>query len=469
MSRSVRRMTSITLATALAAPLVPLLAAPASAAELAVNDATLTWKVNDCAFAGAFVTTASPELDSCKSIREDQTLSGNVSKESDGWRFTGGSGTFDPQSGVTSVTFAGSLRLGNTSQGNYYVELVNPAVVVDADGDGDLTAEVTYKAPGPGGPVSAGRLLVADLPAVPDAFNWTVTPPWESVGTPDPTAPLDGKQFADAFVAALPSSMRNWFRASTSAQATDTRLEYNSLKRIADVSLVIPDTRTWTPTVQVVGADGIRVGETRTVTVIGRGFDPAKQGGSVAGIYVVFGPNPAATANGYTDQGMFGAAQYLPAGPDANGEFQTTLTISGTYTDSNQRTWSAANEQLGVSTWAAHRRATTAWDSFAAVTFAPAATEPTVEAPRKVSKPKVKKVRGNKVTVTWGAPGNPDAVSGYQVRVSKRNSKAYRSWKVVNTSKAVLKGVGKSGTYRIQIRAVGPNGVSAPIVLKFRR
>ncbi|MFA7265291.1 MAG: HtaA domain-containing protein [Candidatus Nanopelagicales bacterium] len=467
MRKSAMRIAAVFVGGALLAPF-----APAVAASNGISQSTLTWKIHECAFAGAFVTSADDAVDSCGSIREDQTTTGNVSKGADGWTFTGGVGTRDTATGESNVAFTGSVRLGNTSRGNYYVELRNPAVVVDGARSGKLTAEVVHKSPSSPDPVNAGRLLVADLPNVPNQDSWTVTPPWAGVGTPSETAPLDGKQFAAAFVDAVPSSLRNWFRASSSAAATDSRGEYNTHKTIASVTVDFGAADpVWNPQLQVLNADGIMPGETRTITVNGSGFNPALQGAPADGIYVVFGPNPAAIPNGWTDPNIFGSAQYLPQGPSQDGTFSTTLTVTGPYVDGNGVTWDPATTQFGVSTWAAHRRATTAWDSFAAISYTPAVVSPPVvpSAPRKVRAPKVVKVRGNKVTIKWGKPAAGTSPTGYKIRISKRNGKAFKKWKTVTNTKAVLGGVAKKGRYRVQIKAVGQGGASPAIGLVVRK
>lgn len=444
--------------------------APAVAVSSGVGNAKLTWKIHECAFAGAFVTTANSATDSCGSIREDQTITGNAAKGADGWTFSGGVGTRDAATGEAVVNFTGSVRLGNVNRGNYFVEFKDPSVTVDSTGAGSLKAEVVYKDPVAETSVSAGRVQIAALADVPDSDPWTVTPPWVGVGTPDLVAPLDGKQFGPEFVNVLPESMRNWFRASSSAEATGSRSEYNSYKTIAPVSVEFgaPDSQ-WNPTLQIINGGDIRANETRTITVVGSGFNPALQGGAVNGIYVVFGPNPASVPNGYADPNIFGAAQYLPAGPGSDGTFQTTLTVKGPYLDSNGATWDPAVTPFGVSTWAAHRRATTLWDSFAAVAIAPAAAGANSAAPRKVRLVKVVKISGNRVTVKWARAKSGSQPTGYKVRISKRNSTKFKKWVTTSNAKAVLTGVRKSGRYRIQIKAMGQAGSSPAIAVVVRR
>lgn len=468
------RKTATLTALAVAAGTFGLSTTAAFAAPSGVVGASLTWKVSECAFSGAFVTTANSATDSCKSIRESQPTTGNVSKVTDGWQFSNGTGSYDSATGATTLNFTGTLSLGNTSLGNYYIRLVDPKVVVDNAGNGSLTADVIQKIPSSPDPSDLGRQEIVSLLTVPNSTSWTMTPPWSGVGTPDATAPLDGKEFSPSFVDALDPSLRNWFRASSSSEANANRGEYNSFKAPAPVSIDYSQ-HTWTPTLQISNADNIQAGETRTIAIHGSGFDPAKQGNGVSGMYVVFGPNPAAITNGYLDPNIFGAAAYLPSGPNSNGEFDTTLAVTGTYADGNGTVWNAANTTLGVSTWAAHAHTTTAWDSFASVAFLPATPAPTPTGPAakpgKVAAVKVKKIKGNSVTIRWNSPNGAtrDAVTGFKVRLSKVNKKKYHGWVVIKGNKVVLKGVKKHGTYRVQVRAINALGVSQIVTLKFHR
>lgn len=355
----------------------------AAAASMPITDATFTWQLSACAFSGAYVTTANQSSDSCGSIRETQPITGSVTKEADGWRFTGGTGTYDPYTGATELAFTGSVQVGNTNRGGYSIAFRDPEVNVAADGTGEVTATVAYKTSAAGETTTVDDVTIVTLADVPDAASWSVTPPWAGVGTPDATAPLDGKQFAPELIAALPDSLKNWFRASSSAEATQTRTEYNSYKAPAPVSVDFAEP-TITPTLTITGADGIPVNRSRQITIHGTGFDPRA---NAQGVYVVFGPNAAVAPGGYTNTGLYGDAQYLPTAPDANGEFTTTLTVRGRYTDADGREWNGRADALGVSTWAAHSHATTAYDTFARVTFDPAvkaASTTTLRTPAKV-------------------------------------------------------------------------------------
>lgn len=465
-----RTSTSAITAMILTAGTLGLGASASHATPGATTGASLTWKVHECAFTGAFVTLANTASDSCFSIREDQTVSGNVQKTSDGWQFSNGTGTYDSRTGKTDLAFDGSLRMGNVNRGNYYIELADPTVSIDTEGSGTLSATLLVKSPGQAVD-NRGRVNVVDLANVPDGTDWTVTPPWTGVGTPDDSAPLEGKQFAASFVDSLDPNMRNWFQASSSAAATSSRAEYNSHKTPAPLRVSFAE-KVWTPSLTVSNTAGLTAGETRTVTVRGSGFDPSKQGNGVAGMYVVFGPKPLDLPNGYDDPNVFGAAQYLPGGPDSNGEFETTLTITGKYTDGNKVAWSPTTTRMGVSTWAAHTRATTAWDAFNEITFiATGAQGPgTTSKPSKVRKVRVAKLKKNRVIIKWTQSiGRVNGVAGgYQVRISKPGKPTtFGKWKAAKKSTVTFSGLKRSGQYRVQVRAVNDLGVSKQVTLRF--
>ena len=488
-----RKIASISTALLMAVASIGLMAPASQAAPTGVTGATLTWKVHDCAFSGAFVTPDNESSDTCFSIREDQTTTGDVARSEGGWEFSNGSGAYDAATGATEIDFTGSLRLGNINRGGYYIELADPTVSIDETGAGALSARLLVKGFGPSPAEDRGRVDLVELADVPDGTEWAVTPDWEGVGEPDEDAPLEGKQFAASFIDTLDASLRNWFRASSAAEATESRGEYNTLKKPAPVGMSFTET-VWTPTLQVSDVADLDPDETRKVTVRGSGFDPAKQGNGVAGLYVVFGPNPADLADGYSDPEVFGAAQYLPLGPDTQGEFETTLTVTGNYTDGNGTTWSPGSTTLGVSAWAAHTRQTSAWDAFVPVLF----TEPTqpvtpvepvtpadpadtavvqvpvqgLEAPNKVRKARVRKITSKRVKIKWAKPrgGTAQAADGYEVRISKPGKpRKFKGWHGVQNRKVTLKSGKRTGKYRLQIRAINEAGTSKKVTLRFRK
>jgi hypothetical protein len=369
------------------------LAAPASADT--VSGATLTWKVSECAFDASLM--------ACGSLTQAQSLSGSTTKQADGWRFVGGTGTYDPATGATHVNFSGGLTIGNTSRGNYAITFANPRATV-AGGAGALFADVSYRV-GSNDPTTVPGVKIVDLPSIPVGTNWQSTPPWDaSTG-----------RFAQELLTALPDSLDSWFTTTGSTGA-------NPFKPAAPVSVnlgtVTPQVKT--PTVIIEGADNLPVDRATTITVKGTGFDPAARTPAVQGLYVVFGPNAASVGYGLDKASVFGAAQFLPAAPDAQGTFTTTLTITGRYTDSDGKAWDGTKDTLGVSTWAAHSRATTAWDSFAPVTFSPAAKFATTTKVRLTDKTIKAGQRAKAKVTVKGADGRVQIKKGKRVLVTKK-------------------------------------------------
>jgi hypothetical protein len=322
--------------------------AAAPAAADAAKDATLTWKISECAFAA------------CPSLTTAQNSSGPVSRTADGWQFTGGTGQYDPATGATRLAFTGSVTLGNTAMGGYSISFHDPEVTVDAAGNGSLAADLVYKTSAASPETTVPDVRLIDLPAVPDATSWTVTPPWEGVGTPGTPAPVDGKQFAQPLIDALPASLKGWFWATGTTGS-------NLTKNPAPVGVSL----TRAPRVTIEGAEGLTANSTATVTVRGTGFDPARRTPAVQGLYVTFGPDPSAV--GYDNPDLFGGAVYLPTSPDGQGGFSTEITLKGRYTDGTGRVWDGSKQTLGISTWAAHSHAISDWDTFTPIAFAPTA------------------------------------------------------------------------------------------------
>lgn len=329
--------------------------APASAAT--AKDATLTWKISECAF--------TPGIASCGSLTETQSTAGSVARTDQGWQFTGGTGSHDQATGATQLAFSGSVTIGNTNRGGYSITFRDPQVTVDADGNGSLAADLIYKTSGASPETTVEDVRLVDLPSVPDATSWTVTPPWEGVGTPADPAPVDGKQFAQPLLDALPASLKGWF---WSTGTTGSNPYKNPAPVAADLTV---DPGVQGPQVTLEGADNLKASATATIKVRGTGFDPAKRTPAVQGLYVIFGPDPAVA--GYDNPDVFGGAVYLPVAPDSQGNFTTEITVKGRYTDGTGRKWDGSKDTLGVSTWAAHSHAITDWDTFTPISFAGAA------------------------------------------------------------------------------------------------
>lgn len=176
------------------------------------TDATLTWKVSQYAW-------------SFSSLSQAHETTEPAFKDADnGFVFPQGSGTYDPDTGETSIDFTGSLRLGNTSQGGYRIFIANPSIVIDAAGAGSLTADISYctgtaNCNDPG-PTTPERVLVVNFQTTPEGVtdtgsevSWTFTPDYVLQGNPDFP---ERRQFPQSLIDALAASLQNHFRDSGS-------------------------------------------------------------------------------------------------------------------------------------------------------------------------------------------------------------------------------------------------------------
>jgi len=142
----------------------------------------------------------------------------------DGWEFPASATSYDPATGATTLDLDGSLTLGNVNQGGYRVKLAEPVIVVDADGNGTLSADVSYctgtaacASPGLSTPQRV-TVVTFTVPegAVTDTgshVSWTVTPDYPSQN--DPSWPAFG-QFPQSFLDILPPSLQGHFKDSLS-------------------------------------------------------------------------------------------------------------------------------------------------------------------------------------------------------------------------------------------------------------
>ncbi|MDP2014761.1 MAG: HtaA domain-containing protein, partial [Actinomycetota bacterium] len=209
-THSKRTMGAALLATALVTPLAALSvpaaqavdAKTATANSAAVSNASLTWKISDCAFTA------------CGSLTQAQSVSGNVTKAADGFKFTGGTGTIDQLTGALSIAYTGSATIGNTNQGGFSVTLTDPVITVDAQGSGSLAADASFKTSPTATPTTANDVIVVSLPKVTPSTSFIVTPPWDGVGVPAVPAPVDGKQFAPSFMSVVPDALKGFFWAT---------------------------------------------------------------------------------------------------------------------------------------------------------------------------------------------------------------------------------------------------------------
>ncbi|MGE3621296.1 MAG: HtaA domain-containing protein [Acidimicrobiia bacterium] len=205
-----RRVAALATATAMAAGALLSSVAPASAEPLAVTDATIEWGISN------EVGQSAPPFGGCNYLSagvsdgtqaQYLTTDGNVSVLKNGaaptWankcegaaagqgnqtvRWSGGTGTVDPDTGAATLSFTGRLSI------NFYGGLVpftieNPVLTVDADGDGQLVATLfgygsSMENPNVKVPLDpVAGIVVADLSGVDaGATGFTVTPDYEGV------------------------------------------------------------------------------------------------------------------------------------------------------------------------------------------------------------------------------------------------------------------------------------------------
>lgn len=316
-----RRTFAGTVTTALATATLALVPASAQAAD-PVPEPTLTWKISQ-----QFVDHLS-----------SRALTGDVAFDpATGFTFGGGEGTFNASTGVTDMQYDGTVRGAFAFGGNefYSVTVADPAVTVDAAGEGTITAVVSASnaAQGATPPASTTprRVVVTTFDAA--ASDWTVAGGLESlVGTPDwdgvlppgspratelglsPTQPVEGRSFAPTFLDQITPGVRAHFFDSGTGSS-------NPKKNPAPFTATAP-----VPVATITSAEIVEQTPTSLkVAVSGINYKPGSPG-----IYVSVGKT------GSTDVVNPGA--YLgtvwsanPANPDSavrpDGSFSTTLSL----------------------------------------------------------------------------------------------------------------------------------------------
>lgn len=149
-----------------AAPLVALLAVAGLAllGPAAGAASKTTAKVSNGEMAWAFSNYVLTPNPATLSVSEVHTAEAPATfTDGTGWTFTDGTGTYDPKSGALAVEFPGAIEFGNTSRGNYAFKLANPAIELDADGAGTLTAEFSVRPAGATAFNAASRIVVLDI------------------------------------------------------------------------------------------------------------------------------------------------------------------------------------------------------------------------------------------------------------------------------------------------------------------
>ncbi len=423
-----RRGTSLLAAAALAgATLVGLGAgAPAQAAPTTISNASLTWGLNGYAQKGIFGPWTFKDLTGNVNLLVGSVSGGSQTeyavepvpvtsmpvsdpqKTPNAVKFTAGTGTADPATGVSTLAWTGSYTVNAyPPQFNAPNEIYSdPELTTAADGSGTLTMEFALGAGvdmdgNPTPPQDFGRVTLltfdagSSLRTEPDAFR--LTPDYQGVAV---TVPDGGSQttncttdggatgwwgsWPQAFISVIPASVRPHFYSTGCGGNQD-------LKPALPVDL---DLNT-TPEVTVSKATLLPSGA-QEITVTGSGFYPELAigtrpplSGKQAGTYVVFGRfldvwKPSAGApssarpNAVQKWAVPAESMGTIGGPAAGaieltpqGTFSTTMTIDKAAMDAK-----ATTGNYGIYTYPGSGAVQPLYETFTPLTFAQA--KPTV-------------------------------------------------------------------------------------------
>ena len=309
------RRTAATSALALAASGLGVVAAqPATAAD----DGTLTWSFSDY----LFNPTKQPV-----GFTGHQTAGGAATTDA-GIVFGGGNGTGSLEAGDLDVAYTGSVTF------SWHVDLTfsDPEVVVEGD-EGRIVADVAWKLPETGAADDVVLTTFDPASATVDGSSFTATPDW-SAGSWSPE-----------FLAAVPSSIHGYFKASGSA--SDARKAPSAFTASTAPAAVAPSV-TATPSY---------AGSSVSIAIEGRDFpesyDPTQ---GVDGVYATLAPaGEFPDTDSFEDQDDVPATDWIPASRMQDGAFTVTLFPANGRLD--------PRKSYSIYTHQAHRHASTALDT----------------------------------------------------------------------------------------------------------
>lgn len=279
----------------------------------------------------------------------DHTLGGGATEAADGAiTFPGGEGSFDPETGAGTMQYDGSV-LGAFAT-FYSVTIADPAVSIDEDGHGEITALVSgWEAASETDP---RRVVVTtfDAPAGWGAGTVTATPDWAGVLPSGPESaalgipegqPVDGQAFAGPFLGQVTSGVRAHFYAS--GRSSDPNKP------------PAPFTATAGEAGPTVAVESSYESKSVLIAVDGTGFD----GGTPPmddGVYVALaaaGDFP--ETDDFEDQKKVADAEWVPAAAMIDGSFSVTMNPKSKHLDPSQ--------QYAVYTWQAHAHSNPSQDT----------------------------------------------------------------------------------------------------------
>jgi hypothetical protein len=253
------------------------------------SNAELTWKVSQQAWTASSL---APSRDATTPAIFDET---------NGFVFPEGAGIYDPATGEASIQFSGSLQIGNVSQGGYKIKLIDPAIAIDANGDGSLIADVSYCTGSAGSspcsgtwPVTANVVVVnfsvenGTLTDTGSEVTLTVTPDYPLQN--DPSFPTRGQfpqSFLDSISAATPSLLGHFRDSGAGADPNKPPAPFTLT---FDYVVPLGATQTITTEVQSVGGLSLSVEGTQVslpTPVLNVGGDALVSSGSINEVTVV--------------------------------------------------------------------------------------------------------------------------------------------------------------------------------------
>ncbi|WP_168929633.1 HtaA domain-containing protein [Nocardioides sp. GY 10127] len=340
------------------------LAAVVSAPSAGADEATvptLTWGLSSYFTTSHLTATASG----------DATVTDGIAT------FPDGEGTVDPETGEAEVTYAGTVTGAFAYAGNtvYSVTFADPTLVVEADGSGEVTADVSWYVQGTTGDTARVTLTTFSGAAWTDededgVDELTVTPDWEGVlepGSDEATAlglttnssgtpvPVDGKSWSPELLAQLSSSVRALFYASGSSN--------DALKQPQAITATAEEAETAEAATPSVTAEVTTQNHgTVKVSVTGTGFTAGENAGD-DGVYVGLAPSGGLPDTSSQESASAFAASAWIAGSalDDDGGFTTTLTADPADLDASTG-WS-------VYTWRAHGHSDDSMDTVTEVSL----------------------------------------------------------------------------------------------------
>ncbi|QWF21120.1 HtaA domain-containing protein [Nocardioides sp. LMS-CY] len=339
------------------------------------------------------------------------------------------SSVVDPVTGAGTVQYDGAVKGTFVNAGNpfYWVKIEDPAVTVDAAGEGTITALVSaWNAAAMGSAeasTSPARVVVTTFDA---ATKWSTgsiaaTPDWAGVlpaDSPQATAlgiaagrPVDGKSFAPTFLGQITSGVRAHFYWTT---GSDKKAPAAFTASYANVAKSVTTTATYAK-------------QSVSFAVEGKGFLPTDGNPGDDGVYVGLAPAGGLPATGsQTDMDKFVAAQWVPASAIKANAFSTTLTAGADKLEKGTA--------YALYTWRAHGHSTTSQDTQTAVSLdwskLTAKAKVTAKAKKKVTTAKAGKlavaVKGGSLT-----PAGKVKVTLKKGKVAKKRSATLKNGKAV--------------------------------------